>query len=260
MSKLLSLNLGCGKDKRAGFINVDINSSCKPDVIHDLAKPLPFPSKSATKILLQDVLEHFTLKNALKLLRECRRILAAEGELMIRVPNVNQILKKYKNQPDLAMLFLYGDTSDSEVWGTHKYGCTPKLMREISEKVGFMLVSTKKEDTNFIFKLVKADVSKPAIRFLGSGWKPSQKDLKALLGNGYRNVFVAADLFSYFSSIFYQGKRIWCLSSPPSDLIGKVLLRPLSRRVILIIVKNKKSQIYVRDVLKYSHLRCSYKQ
>lgn len=260
MGKLISLNLGCGKDKRVGFVNVDVDRRLKPDIIHDLAKPLPFSPKTVSKILLQDVLEHFTQKNALKLLKECRRVLASEGELMIRVPNVNQILKKYKNHPDIAMLFLYGDTSDSEVWGTHKYGYTPQLMQEIAEKIGFRLLSTMKEDTNLIFKLTKTNLSLPQMTILGSGWKPSTKALKALLGNGYRNIFIATDLFSYFSSFFYQGKIIWCFSSPPSDLIGKVVLRPLSRRVSLIIVKNKKSQIYVRDILKFSHLKCFYKQ
>ncbi|PIY80358.1 MAG: hypothetical protein COY80_03325 [Candidatus Pacebacteria bacterium CG_4_10_14_0_8_um_filter_42_14] len=255
MRKLISLNLGCGQDKRAGFVNVDIDRRSKPDIIHDLAKPLPFPSNSASEILLQDVLEHFTLKNALKLLKECRRVLMSEGEFIIRVPNVGQILKKYKNQPDLAMLFLYGDTSKSEIWGTHKYGYTPRLMQEIAEKTGFMLVNTVKEDTNFVFKLIKINLSQADIIVLGSGWKPSIKQLKELTGKGYANAFVATDLYSYLSSSLQRGKIIWFLSSPPSDLIGKVILRPLSKRASLIIVKNKKSQQYVRNILKYSHLR-----
>jgi predicted SAM-dependent methyltransferase len=55
------LNLGCGTDIRAGWINLDRSALPGVDVAHDLEQlPLPFPSESFDYVLCEDVLEHVT--------------------------------------------------------------------------------------------------------------------------------------------------------------------------------------------------------
>ena len=55
----LKLNLGCGFDKREGWLNVDNFPECEPDQLLDLeATPWDLPSEAFDHILLKHVLEH----------------------------------------------------------------------------------------------------------------------------------------------------------------------------------------------------------
>jgi ADP-heptose:LPS heptosyltransferase len=53
------LNLGCGREYRPGWINVDNDPTVEPDLLFDLNSPIwPFEDNSADFILLKFVLEH----------------------------------------------------------------------------------------------------------------------------------------------------------------------------------------------------------
>jgi len=53
------LNLGCGNDKRPGWINVDRSDACAPDQLVDLERlPWPWGDDEADEILMSHVLEH----------------------------------------------------------------------------------------------------------------------------------------------------------------------------------------------------------
>ena len=53
------LNLGCGKDIREGYTNLDYVDFAGVDVVHNWDNlPLPFPDERFDEILMLDVLEH----------------------------------------------------------------------------------------------------------------------------------------------------------------------------------------------------------
>jgi len=88
----LVLDLGCGIYKRPGAIGIDLYSLPGVDLIWDLTKfPYPFPSSSAKKIYLVQVLEHFKFPQQLKILKEAARILKAGGILELQVPHTYSI-------------------------------------------------------------------------------------------------------------------------------------------------------------------------
>ncbi len=63
---------------------VNIDHAAKPDIIHDLEKPLPLPDASFDHVLLVNVMEHvFEYR---QLLREATRILKPGGLVIIAVP------------------------------------------------------------------------------------------------------------------------------------------------------------------------------
>lgn len=53
------LNLGCGFDKREGFVNADSFAACVPDVLFDIeTTPWPLPDNGFDYVLVKHVLEH----------------------------------------------------------------------------------------------------------------------------------------------------------------------------------------------------------
>ena len=84
--KIVKLNLGCGEDKKAAYVNIDWQQECKPDVVHDLNSiPYPFPANSFDEILASHVIEH--LDRPFEIMKELHRILRPNGLLHIRVPH-----------------------------------------------------------------------------------------------------------------------------------------------------------------------------
>lgn len=83
------LNLGCGAFKEEDAINVDINPSVNPDVIHDLDTiPYPFECDYFDVIKANHVLEH--LNAPFEVMKELYRILKPGGVLIIKVPHFSR--------------------------------------------------------------------------------------------------------------------------------------------------------------------------
>jgi hypothetical protein len=84
----MRLNLGCGHNRKAGWVNVDKFGD--PDVRHDLETfPWPWPDDSIEEIELVHVLEHLgqSVEVYLKIFQEIYRISKPGCEIMIRVPH-----------------------------------------------------------------------------------------------------------------------------------------------------------------------------
>ena len=85
----MRLNLGCGYNKLEGYVNVDHDARCKPDVVADLEDTLPFEDSSVDEIVMFHVLEHLgqTTKIYLSIWTEFYRILKDQGVIKITVPH-----------------------------------------------------------------------------------------------------------------------------------------------------------------------------
>jgi ubiquinone/menaquinone biosynthesis C-methylase UbiE len=75
------LNIGCGRDVRPDYINLDCAKLPKVDVVHDLnSLPLPFKDTEFDEILCSHIIEHLEY---IPLLRDLYRILKKGGRLII---------------------------------------------------------------------------------------------------------------------------------------------------------------------------------
>ena len=84
---MIKINLGCGKDYREGWINVDFNKEVKADIYADLSKRLPFDNNYSDLILLDNVLEHVTPENYFFFLEELHRICKKRAIIRIYAPH-----------------------------------------------------------------------------------------------------------------------------------------------------------------------------
>ncbi len=88
MNTLIKLNLGCGEDKREGWINVDRFGT--PDVVHNLEQfPWPWEESSVEEIQMKHVLEHLGQQTDvfLSIMKELYRISAPNCRITIAVPH-----------------------------------------------------------------------------------------------------------------------------------------------------------------------------
>jgi len=80
------LNLGCGRKRVEGAINVDLSTETRPDVVHDLnVRPWPLPSNHFTEVIANDVVEH--LDDVLGTLEEVFRVCRDRAVIRITVPH-----------------------------------------------------------------------------------------------------------------------------------------------------------------------------
>lgn len=100
IDKPIKLHLGCGTEYKNEWINVDNNSDNnikKLDVNWDLTSTLPFPEDSIDFIFNEHFLEHLTVEEGLKSLRDFKRILKPKGVMRIAMPDLAWIVGQYSN-------------------------------------------------------------------------------------------------------------------------------------------------------------------
>lgn len=83
------LNLGCGRDVRSGWTNLDAVPLPGVDVVANLedcaTTPLPFPDDTFHELLLSHVIEH--IDATLPLMEECWRVARPGALAIVRVPH-----------------------------------------------------------------------------------------------------------------------------------------------------------------------------
>lgn len=119
------LNLGCGHAKfpAKNVTNLDAYEVCKPDVVADLEKPLPFADESFDVILANHVMEH--LKNWWGCFEECARILAPGGKLLMYIPDCgNDTMMGFRDHVSYININsfhgIHGTSAGTNAWAEDK--------------------------------------------------------------------------------------------------------------------------------------------
>jgi predicted SAM-dependent methyltransferase len=93
----LRVNVGCGQNFAAGYINIDLYKG--PNVVFwDCRKSLPFDDNSVDIVFAEHVLEHFEYPTqSSTFLKECFRCLSKGGVVRVVVPDGALYLKLYNS-------------------------------------------------------------------------------------------------------------------------------------------------------------------
>jgi predicted SAM-dependent methyltransferase len=83
------LHLGCGPLALPGWVNIDNQRYPGVDKVLDLRKGLPY--KDVSFVFAEHFIEHLAYDDALKLMRESRRVLRDDGVLRLSTPNLDWV-------------------------------------------------------------------------------------------------------------------------------------------------------------------------
>jgi len=119
----MKLHLGCGKEIKAGFINIDFSGESweregTQYIAHDLTSGLPEVDLLGHRIepsliISCHVFEHFTDDQALELIKNCYKKMVQGGIFRIALPNFRNIVKAYlENDWNYANLRNWNDFSN----------------------------------------------------------------------------------------------------------------------------------------------------
>lgn len=84
---LLRLDLGCGPNKKAGFIGVDTIKFTGIDVVTDLNQTWPWPDNSVEEIHCSHVIEHFDAVQRVHVYNEMFRVLKVGSKATLFAPH-----------------------------------------------------------------------------------------------------------------------------------------------------------------------------
>jgi predicted SAM-dependent methyltransferase len=127
-SNKMKLHLDCGsKDKHAdGYINIDKRKLPHVDLVADVSQRLPYEDETVDEILAESILEHiphnivgmpssFKMSKTIAVLKDWHRVLKQEGRLVLRVPNIEGIIRAYLAKKIPIVDFI------GYVWGNGEY-------------------------------------------------------------------------------------------------------------------------------------------
>lgn len=157
----IKLHLGCGNQHIDGYINMDYIETPAVDLIGDV-RQLPYADESVEIIESYHVLEHFPVclhanvskdygekyEALVDVLKEWRRVLRKNGQLIIEVPDIDKVFEEYQladeSKKEELLLSIYGSYRDGFDPDYHRWGANEYRLRYILEKAGFRFIRFEK--------------------------------------------------------------------------------------------------------------------
>lgn len=157
----MKLNIGQGRTRNtlnvitqdhAGWKHIDVCAAYEPDECYDVSAGIREADGSVERIWMGDVLEHFRRVQVPTVLRECARVLADGGELLVAVPDMTTVMRRWLERDGideaegipLAWL-IWGEQDESGAGAnagpdTHRSGFTEASLAAQLRAAGFTSV------------------------------------------------------------------------------------------------------------------------
>jgi len=151
----LRLNLGCGRFKMDGFVNIDQLEIVEPDLVADATK-LCYEPNSVDEIYCGHLLEHLSWDEGQIALKHWLDILKPRGTIRVVVPNFDVLAKRYLDCPSSVEMkhlndyYIYSYVQDSP----HRYFYSERLLKEAMESAGFKRIEMLPVDHPYFVEVV----------------------------------------------------------------------------------------------------------
>jgi predicted SAM-dependent methyltransferase len=113
------IEFGAGERPSPGYLHCDLRALPHVELVADVGRPLPLRDESLAKIRAAHVLEHFSWRDTVSILREWRRVLGPGGTIELVMPNLRWLCDKYVNRDDYSRFSRY--TIQSDLFGRQDY-------------------------------------------------------------------------------------------------------------------------------------------
>jgi hypothetical protein len=145
----LKLNIGCGYDKRDGYLNIDMDPACNPDLLvfdNDLSM---LPHGHFEELLAHDVLEHIPRSLTMSSLLDWASLLKRNGTLTLQTSDILGITDMMRQNPTFAFEFnwtglMFGNQIHPGDF--HFNGFTERTLRAHLEVAGFACSGFSRKD------------------------------------------------------------------------------------------------------------------
>ena len=144
------LHLGCGNVYLEGWVNIDYYiGRRKMDRWLDISIGLPYREGDVRAIFTSHVLEHFTIEDGVRVLRECHRVLTPGGCLRIAVPSLTIALQHFQRGDIDEFKEVKGKTVSRRFvshilrYNTHPTMYDFEFLRELLDEIGFSRIEEK---------------------------------------------------------------------------------------------------------------------
>ena len=140
----MRLELGSGERPTVGFTTLDIRAETNPDIVDDAASLNTILERSCDEIRACHLLEHFSHRDTLHIVRTWVRRLKPDGRLYIEVPNLAGHIRAWnaaQESDDELVVFLYGaqDYPDNQ----HRTGFTATTLERVLRQAGLHRITVQ---------------------------------------------------------------------------------------------------------------------
>ena len=162
MTDKVQLNLGCWKDIRPDFVNIDIQDFPGVNRVLDATKLAEFADNSVDFIVAQHLLEYIPRKQMLPALSEWHRVLKQGCPLEIRVTDLatmtrslylNSVSDEMGIHHEMVIALLYGKQKDT--FDIRYNGFTSDFLQGVLTGIGYTVINVVSEEHDVIITALK---------------------------------------------------------------------------------------------------------
>ncbi|HRQ57826.1 MAG TPA: methyltransferase domain-containing protein [Azoarcus taiwanensis] len=116
---MLMVSLGAGLLRFPGWVHVDADPACQPDLVADLSQRLPFDDGTVDFLHSEDFIGQLDFAQAGYFARECFRVLKPGGALRLLTPDLHKLVSMYQARDPRLIELWTREVGIPLVTGTH---------------------------------------------------------------------------------------------------------------------------------------------
>jgi len=159
MKENIKLNLGCAKDIKPGYLNIDLYDH--PQVKKCDVRDLSFlDNNSVDEIFAKDIIEHMSFSDVKKAIKEWVRVLKPNGIIFIQTINIEKQIEAFKNGvwsiEDFNHMVFAGVNwvgEDPKCEDFHKCAFTKELLTRLLSENGVVVTDIREDQIDGALKV-----------------------------------------------------------------------------------------------------------
>lgn len=142
----IKLDIGSGHSRKPGYIRVDADPKCGPDILANARDLAGVPDNHCDEVFAAHLLEHFDPDETFSVLMEWKRVLKPGGRLVVVVPDVGWAIKAWSAgtiNDCCLMKVIFGSDPKANEFMRHKNIFWDKKLKRFLFITGFVEIQDR---------------------------------------------------------------------------------------------------------------------